>query len=378
MIKLIPLCLFLLANLCVSAQEYKGSLVHNDGTSKEIFLLNPYSKSNYKEILYLHYGITHQLYAENFKRVQFSDDIVYSSIEINPKKKVWARLHFESEIIKLYLRYNSLYIEVENKIYDISKRQTLSTFNIPENLKDIWQTQLTNTNKLSLKRLKKILIDYHKRNKINYDLYFNKPKSISNLEIGLAFDISKVNLSISNNEQIDLKSSAPGIFASCRFYFPRLIKNSFISSGLGISKYNFHNNKQVKQDNQYSFYETDIQLLHIYSQNTFNKKILNKANLDIHARLGFELYYKFGDDGKIVIEHQNNNIIRTENDIVKLSNNFGINPIIGFVADRSILNQDFSFYVMLKYYLENASSSPENPELEFNNAAISFGLSMKF
>ncbi|WP_321280074.1 outer membrane beta-barrel protein [Marinifilum fragile] len=378
MIRTLPLVLLLFIGTTLFAQEYRGKLIHNDGTSKEVSFLNPYSKNNYKEILYLHYGMEHELYAQNFKRAEFSKDLVYQSIEIKTNQKVWARVHFESETIKLFLRYNSFYVEVDNTIYDISKIQSPSTLDIPKDLSDLWQSEMNGNKMLPFKTLKKLLVQYHKKNKIDYHTYFNKAKTIPYLEVGLGANYSNINLLISPSQKTNFSTVSPAIFINGRLYFSRLLKQSFVSLGIGFQKFKIEKDISTGSEDNENFHELNIKFQQISIPMSFNLTLLSKNEMKFYMRGGAKIYFNIGENGNLVSEYQIDKIVRTENSQLKLAKKSGFTPLLGLVANKKIGKSDLSFLLQYEKNMESGNPSNDHAQIEFSKSAITVGAAIKF
>ncbi|NOU60556.1 hypothetical protein [Marinifilum caeruleilacunae] len=378
MIKPLTTILFLFLCLTLSAQEYRGKLIHQDGTSKEVSFLDPYSKSNYKEILYLHYGIAHELYAENFKRAEFSDDIVYESIEISTGEKAWARVHFESDIIALYQRYSSVYIKVDTKIIDISKRQTPSSFNIPNDLQKQWQSFLNKSNGLSFKKIKKLLIDYHKQKDLKYRRLFPNSVSKFNIEVGVGLAITSYNFIKSTDEQIDNQYFLPSINVGCRYILPRFLKNSFLNFSLSLQHLDIQKDTYENTTLKQVHYEYEIKSIQLAAQISLNKQVISFEDFKIYAKAGFLLYNNMGSDGTLNTEYVDGYIIRTQENSLQLAKKSGFIPLLALVVDKKIAKHQFSLSFQYEHFNESGKPSDEVSIIEFSKPMVKLGLAMKF
>ena len=325
MIKHTFLLFLILFSIQSLAQEYRGQLVDNDGNSKEVSFLNPYKKSNYESILYLHYGMPQELHAKYFKRAEFSDEIIYASINVEEFiEKVWVQIHFESENLKLYLRYRKYYLEVDGQIIEISKSQNLESLKLPKELLNKWRQAQDNSKALPFKKVKTLLRNYHKQESIEYKSYFNTPQSIPYIEFGVALSSTKANINKSNTEQVDLNILSPRLFANCRIYFPRVMKNSFASIGLSAQRYSLNKDTHQKTTNGDNYYESEIKFFQVAIPLAFNMKIASKNNFNIYAKAGVKIYYNSGSDGSLNTEYKIDNILQTKEPFWLALPTFGI------------------------------------------------------
>jgi hypothetical protein len=383
MIKHILILLLTLSCFALTAQEYKGQLIDNDGASKEVYFLDPYKKSNYESILFYRYGHPTKLYASNYSRAVFSDDLIYTSIKVEESiEKVWAQLHFESKLIKLYLRYNNYYLEINNQVMDISKSQILESLQLPDQLKKRWKQALKDSKSLSFKKVKTVLKEYHKQEKIKFKSYFNKRQSIIKIEVdvevGLGLDISKANINKSNSEQFDVNIISPRLFANCRIYLPQIMKNSFTGIGISIQKYSVEEDIHKRFTNSDNYYESEIKFLQVAIPLSFNMKIASLNNFNIYAKAGAKIYFNIGDKGSLNAEYKVDNIVRSEQHELQLAKKDGLAPIAGILIDKKFGKRQFSLSIQYEHYMESGASSTEIPEIVLNNSAITIGLAMKF
>ncbi len=379
MIKHTLLLFLIFISILSKAQEYRGQLIDNDGESKEVYFLDPYKKSNYEFILYFRYGHPTQLYASNYRRAIFSDDLIYTSIKVEESiEKVWARLHFENDLIKLYLRHNKYYLEINNQIIDISKFQNLESIQLPDQLKKQWKQALKSSKLLPFKKVKTVLIEYHKQEKIKYNSYFNTRKSSTNIEVGLGLDISKANINKSKNEQIEINIISPRLFANYRIYLPRVMKNSFASVGISIQKHSVEEDVHKSFTNSNNYYESEINFLQVAIPLSFNMKVASLNKFDIYAKTGAKIYFNIGDNGSLNAEYKADNIVRPEFHKLQLAKKTSLAPIVGILIDKKFGKHQFSLSLQYEHYMESGASSIEIPEIVFNNSAITIGLAMKF
>jgi len=379
MIKHTFLLFLILFSIQSVAQEYRGQLVDNDGSSKEVSFLNPYKKSNYESILYLHYGMPHELHAKYFIRAEFSDEIIYASINVEEFiEKVWAQVHFESKEVKLFLRYNKYYLEINKKVVEISKYQNLESLELPEKLKILWKQTQENSKALPFKKVKTLLKNYHKQESIEYKSYFNTPQSIPYIEFGVALISTKANINKSNNEQVDVNILSPRLFANCRIYFPRVMKNSFASFGISAQRYSLNKDTHQKTTNGDNYYESEIKFFQVAIPLAFNMKITSKNNFNIYAKAGIKIYYNIGSDGSLNTEYKIDNIVRPQSFKLQLAKESSLAPIAGFLIDKKFGKHQFSLSLQYEHYMESGANSPEVPEIELSNPAFTIGLAMKF
>ncbi|BAX79831.1 outer membrane beta-barrel protein [Labilibaculum antarcticum] len=381
MIKHILILLLTLSYLTLTAQEFKGQLIDNDGASKKVYLLDPYKKSNYESILFYRYGQPTKLYASDYRRAVFSDDLIYTSIKVEESnEKVWAQLHFESELIKLYLRYNNYYLETNNQVMDISKSQNLESLQLPDQLKKRWGQALKESKSLPFKKVKTILKEYHKQEKIKYRSYFNKRQSSMKIEVevGIGLNVSKANINKSNTEQFRVNIISPRLFANCRIYLPRVMENSFAGIGISILKYSMEEDIHKRFANSDNYYESEMKFLQVAIPLSFNMKIASLNNFDIYAKAGAKIYFNIGDNGTLNTEYKIENIVRPEQQELQLAKKDGLAPIAGFLIDKKFGKQQFSLSLQYEHYMESGASSTEIPEVVLNNSAITIGLAMKF
>ena len=386
MIKHILILLLTLSYLTLSAQEFKGQLIDNDGESQDAYLLDPYKKSNYEFVLFYRYGHPTQLYASNYKRAIFSDDLIYTSIKIeNSIDRVWSRLHFESDLIKLFLRHNKYYLEINDQVIDISKSQNLESLQLPDQLKKQWKQELKSSKLLPFKKVKTVLVAYHKQEKLKYKSYFNKRRSRLKIDVdldlevqvGLGFDGTKANINKSKNEQIEVNILSPRLFTNCRIHLPGGMKNSFASFGISMQKFNVEEDVHKSSTNGDNYYESEIQFLQVAVPLSYNIKVASINNFNIYAKAGAKIYFNIGDNGTLNSEYKVENIVRPRFQNLELAKKSSFAPIVGFLIDKKIGKQQFSLSLQYELYMEKGGSNPITPQVELNNSAITIGLAIK-
>jgi hypothetical protein len=360
-------------------QEMVGTLVHNDGTAKEKYFLNLYRKSNYDAILYLHYGMPQELYAKYFKRVSSGDDIVYTTIKMDEdSEKVWARLQFESKDIKLHQHRKRFFIECGDVLTEITKNQNLDDLHIPNDLKLEWEEKLKSSPKLNLSKVKKLLEKFHKKKGTEFDTYFNTPAYIPYLEAGIGAGINKGNLLISRTEKTDFTSISPGIYMNTRLYMPRVLKQSFVSAGVMIQRFNIHKDISTEGGDNENFHELDINFIRVAVPISFNLSLFSKHEIDFYLSGGAKMYMNLGGDGDLVTEVQENKVVRTEIKKLELAKKSGFAPLIGLVANKKFGKTEMSFLLQYEKNMESGSASDEKGQIEFSNSAFTIGAAIKF
>ena len=221
------------------------------------------------------------------------------------------------------------------------------------------------------------MVAYHKQEKIKFKSYFNTNQSNINIEIGLGLDISTANINKSKDEQIEVNTLSPRLFANCRIYLPRVMKNSFASFGLSIQKYSIEEDLHKPFTNSDNYYESEIQFLQVAVPLSYNIKVASINNFNIYAKAGAKIYFNIGDNGTLNSEYKVENIVRPRFQNLELAKKSSFAPIVGFLTDKKIGKQQFSLSLQYEHYMEKASSNPITPQVELNNSAITIGLAIK-
>ncbi|MDE5418507.1 hypothetical protein L3049_10855 [Labilibaculum sp. DW002] len=276
------------------------------------------------------------------------------------------------------MRYNKYYLEINDQVIDISKSQNLESLQLPDQLKKQWKQALKSSKLLPFKKVKTVLVAYHKQEKIKFKSYFNTNQSNINIEIGLGLDISTANINKSKDEQIEVNTLSPRLFANCRIYLPRVMKNSFASFGLSIQKYSIEEDLHKPFTNSDNYYESEMKFLQVAVPLSYNIKVASINNFNIYAKAGAKIYFNIGDNGYLNTEYKVENIVRPVFQTLQLAKKTSFAPIVGFLLDKKLAKQQFSLSIQYEKYMENKDSSAKTPQIELNNSAISIGLAMKF
>ena len=377
MIRKLLLLTFLLFSIPLFGQRYKGELTDNKGEVKEINFVRPYSLDNYKSLLFLRYGTKLELFATNYQRAKFSNKIVYGSIKPQLEgEKVWAQLHFESDNIKLYLRYNKFYIEIKGKLFNISKIQRPQKLNLPIELQNYWKNLLGRSKRIPFNEVKMMLVDYHKEKNFPYFSYFPEPDVVSEFEAGFGVSHNQANLLINSNEEMDLNCISPALFANVNIYFPRFMKHAYLSAGLMMEKYNLGRDQKLASNN---VYDLDLEFYQLALPLSCNLRLKKISGFDIYARLGAKIYSDFGIDSKLIAEIRTHNIVRIEPPEMSIDNSIGFAPLAGFFVDKKIGKRKMSFAFMYEKYLESRNSFLiERKKIKFSQTSIRFSVALKF